>query len=228
MQYPQFQRDGWPIGSGMVESANKNVVEARLKGTGMHWERSHVNPLLALRAAVCNERWQEMWHQPLTHQRKWQALQRSARAKACTSAVLPGADVSSPASSPAPSVVVSEHLTPPAPPPPPVPEASQPRSCRLSSRRTRQGVKRSGHNEADRNADVCLCGRLLVRFKGHRPKQYCSDRCRQRAHRERQATIYSPGSAHRLTPAAHAPAQMASAPAVRTGEGLHISCASRC
>lgn len=35
MQYPQFQRDGWPIGSGMVESANKNVVEARLKGAGM-------------------------------------------------------------------------------------------------------------------------------------------------------------------------------------------------
>jgi hypothetical protein len=29
MQYPQFRRDGWPIGSGMVESANKNVVEAR-------------------------------------------------------------------------------------------------------------------------------------------------------------------------------------------------------
>jgi len=36
MQYPEFQNSGWPIGSGMVESANKNVVEARLKGTGMH------------------------------------------------------------------------------------------------------------------------------------------------------------------------------------------------
>jgi len=35
MQYPQFRSSGWPIGSGMVESANKNVVEARLKGTGM-------------------------------------------------------------------------------------------------------------------------------------------------------------------------------------------------
>jgi hypothetical protein len=29
MQYPQFQADGWPIGSGMVESANKVVVQAR-------------------------------------------------------------------------------------------------------------------------------------------------------------------------------------------------------
>lgn len=62
MQYPTFQRAGWPIGSGMVESANKLVVEARLKGTGMRWERKNVNPMLALRNGVCNERWQETWH----------------------------------------------------------------------------------------------------------------------------------------------------------------------
>jgi hypothetical protein len=61
MQYPTFRRAGWPIGSGMVESANKLVVEARLKGTGMRWERKNVNPMLALRNAVCNERWQETW-----------------------------------------------------------------------------------------------------------------------------------------------------------------------
>jgi len=36
MHYPMFRHQGWPIGSGMVESANKNVVEARLKGAGMH------------------------------------------------------------------------------------------------------------------------------------------------------------------------------------------------
>ena len=30
MQYPTFRQNGWPIGSGMVESANKLVVEARL------------------------------------------------------------------------------------------------------------------------------------------------------------------------------------------------------
>ncbi|EFH82218.1 ISKra4 family transposase [Ktedonobacter racemifer] len=44
MQYPHYRKLGWPIGSGMVESANKVVVEARLKGAGMHWEPSHVNP----------------------------------------------------------------------------------------------------------------------------------------------------------------------------------------
>jgi hypothetical protein len=35
MQYPPYQQAGWPIGSGSVESANKVVVEARLKGAGM-------------------------------------------------------------------------------------------------------------------------------------------------------------------------------------------------
>src|SRR6266536_4345496 len=38
MQYPSYQQAGWPIGSGMVESANKLVMQARLKGPGMRWE----------------------------------------------------------------------------------------------------------------------------------------------------------------------------------------------
>ena len=199
MQYPQFRHDNWPIGSGMVESANKNVVEARLKGTGMHWERTHVNPMLALRTAVCNDRWREMWHKALKHHQKQHMLRRSARAKTRTPALLPGADISSPT----PSAAMSKPLAPPAPPsPPPVPKASQLSSSRLSRRRTgqttRQRVNRSQHNSSDGNADVCLCGTPLVRFKGHQPKQYCSDRCRQRAHRKRQATISFPCSAHRL------------------------------
>lgn len=61
MQYPQFQAQGWPIGSGMVESANKLVVEARLKGAGMHWKRAHVDPMLALRNIICSDRWTQEW-----------------------------------------------------------------------------------------------------------------------------------------------------------------------
>ena len=61
MQYPAYQAAGWPIGSGCVESANKLVVEARLKGAGMHWAPLHVNPMLVLRNAVCNDRWDEVW-----------------------------------------------------------------------------------------------------------------------------------------------------------------------
>ena len=57
MQYPTYQAAGWPIGSGSVESANKLVVEARLKGAGMRWGRHNVNLMLVLRNAVCNREW---------------------------------------------------------------------------------------------------------------------------------------------------------------------------
>lgn len=63
MQYPRYQEWGWPIGSGSVESANNGVVQARLKGAGMRWERSHVNPMLALRTAVCDDQWEPAWLQ---------------------------------------------------------------------------------------------------------------------------------------------------------------------
>jgi hypothetical protein len=59
--YATFQRQGYPIGSGMVESANKLVVEGRLKGSGMHWAKTNLNPLLALRSRLCSGRWRETW-----------------------------------------------------------------------------------------------------------------------------------------------------------------------
>ena len=67
MQYPLYLEQGWPIGSGAVESANKLVVEARLKGAGMHWAPAHVNPMLALRGAMCSERWPQARTQILAH-----------------------------------------------------------------------------------------------------------------------------------------------------------------
>jgi hypothetical protein len=77
MQYPQFQAEGWPIGSGPSESANKSVVEARLEGAGMHWADTHVDPLLALRNVVCNDRWEEAWPQIAARLRQ-QARERRA------------------------------------------------------------------------------------------------------------------------------------------------------
>jgi len=61
LQYPKFQEQGWPIGSGIAESANKLVVEARMKGSGMHWAEQNVNPMLALRNIICSDRWKEEW-----------------------------------------------------------------------------------------------------------------------------------------------------------------------
>jgi hypothetical protein len=64
----------------------------------------------------------------------------------------------------------------------------QPSSCCLPSRRKRHTARNRvecfHQKSSDVKADVCPCGTPLVRFKGHRPKQYCSDRCRQHAHRK--------------------------------------------
>jgi len=69
MDYARFQAAGYPIGSGSVESGNKVVVEARLKGAGMHWARAHVNPMVALRDVLCSDRWEEDWSQIATRVR---------------------------------------------------------------------------------------------------------------------------------------------------------------
>jgi hypothetical protein len=131
MQYPQFRRQGWPIGSGMVESANKLVVEARLKGAGMHWERSHVNPLLALRNGVCNQRWQETWQLAAAHQHSFQVQRRTTRAEQRKQVALSSADplpVESlaPASQAAPVQHTPSHM-------PPALAATLPGSCRPSA-----------------------------------------------------------------------------------------------
>jgi hypothetical protein len=68
MQYQTCLAQGWPIASGAVESGNKVVVEARLKGAGMHWARANVNPMVALRNAVCSGRWKQARSQILAHQ----------------------------------------------------------------------------------------------------------------------------------------------------------------
>jgi hypothetical protein len=81
MDYPHFRQHGWPIGSGSVESANKLVVEARLKGAGMHWEPTNVNSMLALRNGVCNERWEETWHTGQEHLWEQQQQRRTRCAK---------------------------------------------------------------------------------------------------------------------------------------------------
>jgi hypothetical protein len=77
MDYPAFRAAGWPVGSGATESGHKQVMQARLKGAGMHWARSHVNPLLALCLLECNARWDteqsSLWEQ---HRRAGVSRQR--------------------------------------------------------------------------------------------------------------------------------------------------------
>jgi len=79
--YALFQAAGYPIGSGVVESANKLVVEARLKGSGMHWARGNVNGMVALRALVCSKRLAEGWEAIWRHWQQERAARRTDRAR---------------------------------------------------------------------------------------------------------------------------------------------------
>lgn len=131
MQYPAFRVAGWPIGDGAVESANKLVVEARLKGSGMHWARRHVNPMLALRNIVCSDRWDEAWPQ-IERTLRRQAQQRRAErhhhrrathgsAPSQPAAALPGIPATQPA-----LAAVTNTTSVPAPKPNTSPTQTQP------------------------------------------------------------------------------------------------------
>lgn len=61
MRYAAVRAQGLPIGSGLVESANKLVVEDRMKRAGRRWAARHVTPLVAIRGALCSGRWDEAW-----------------------------------------------------------------------------------------------------------------------------------------------------------------------
>lgn len=137
MHYPAFLAAGWPIGSGMVESANKLLVEGRLKGSGMHWAREHVNPLLALRTVVFNDRWEEAWPQIATRLRE----QDGQRRRQCQHA---GHVLSPP-----------HAITPPCPVAPgALPEPPPKRSPELATSATPIGPHRPAANHPWRHARV--------------------------------------------------------------------------
>ncbi len=131
MHYPVFLAAGWPIGDGAVESGNKLVVEARLKGSGMHWAPPHVDPMLALRNIVCSDRWDEAWPQIVRTLRQ-QAQQRRAdrhhqrhtasRVSAQPTAAPPRATAALPPA----RVAATDTAVAPAPPPSAPPTQAQP------------------------------------------------------------------------------------------------------
>jgi hypothetical protein len=82
IQYATFQAAGYPIGNGAVESAHKVMVEARLKGAGMHWAPEQVNPMVALRNVAYNDRWAEAWPQVSTELRRQARARTTARRQA--------------------------------------------------------------------------------------------------------------------------------------------------
>jgi len=60
MDYPAYQKKGWQIGSGPVESGCKTVVGQRLKLAGMRWGEYGTDGVCHLRALLKSG--QEQWH----------------------------------------------------------------------------------------------------------------------------------------------------------------------
>ena len=63
MEYPEYEANGWCIGSGAVESACKTVVGARLKGAGMRWSEGGAHAVCHVRALYRSEsgQWEAFW-----------------------------------------------------------------------------------------------------------------------------------------------------------------------
>jgi len=62
MNYPEYRRRGWPIGSGNVESGIKQFNK-RVKGTEQFWQPTGIEAILALRGLWLSQdqRWKHYW-----------------------------------------------------------------------------------------------------------------------------------------------------------------------
>lgn len=61
MRFAEYQRLGFPIGSGVTEAACKTLVTQRLKRSGMSWGVPGGQGILTLRALLQSERWKSGW-----------------------------------------------------------------------------------------------------------------------------------------------------------------------
>lgn len=62
MQYQQFRAEGFPIGSGGIESAIKQFKH-RLTGAGMRWSRAGAERMVTIRAAIMAGSFPDLWQQ---------------------------------------------------------------------------------------------------------------------------------------------------------------------
>lgn len=64
IRYPQFQEKGWQIGSGPTEATCKTLT-ARLKGSGMRWDKDNAEAVMALEALSQSGQWKLHWQTQL-------------------------------------------------------------------------------------------------------------------------------------------------------------------
>lgn len=63
MRYADYQKKGYPIGSGVTEAACKTVAKQRLNQSGMRWSLAATQHILLLRGLICTHgRWNQFWN----------------------------------------------------------------------------------------------------------------------------------------------------------------------
>lgn len=62
LDYPGALALNLPIGSGMIESGHRHVLQARLKKAGTAWLRNHADQIAHLRVLRANRQWESLWN----------------------------------------------------------------------------------------------------------------------------------------------------------------------
>jgi hypothetical protein len=71
MHYDQYLARGWPIGTGVIESACGHLVKDRMEQAGMRWTKDGAHAILDLRAVRLTDDWDAYWafHRERQHHR---------------------------------------------------------------------------------------------------------------------------------------------------------------
>ena len=61
MRYDQYLASGWPIASGPVEGACKNLIKDRMERSGMRWTEPMAEAVVKLRAVYLSADFDHYW-----------------------------------------------------------------------------------------------------------------------------------------------------------------------
>lgn len=61
MRYDEYLANGWPIASGAVEGACKNLIKDRMERSGMRWTEAMAEAVVKLRAIYLGSDFDRYW-----------------------------------------------------------------------------------------------------------------------------------------------------------------------
>ena len=70
MQYDIYLAKGYPIGSGVIEGACKNLVKDRMEQCGMSWTTAGAEAVLGMRSIQINKMTTDYWGYHIAQERK--------------------------------------------------------------------------------------------------------------------------------------------------------------